>query len=100
MDDAANLISNREFLIDLARFSEGLLSEKQIKRKYRHFDADVWLRLGSDEVLVEAIEAEKIQRIRSGQCAAERAQVLVATAPQQLGRILHSGESNPRHVIE
>jgi hypothetical protein len=100
MDDATNLIGNREFLVDCARFAEGLLSETQIKRKYRHFDSETWERLGSDEALVEAIELEKLQRIRSGQCAAERAQVLVATAPQRLGKILNSGEANPRHVIE
>jgi hypothetical protein len=94
----AELINNREFLEDCARFSEQILTQAQIVKKYR-LDAETLDRLGSDDALVEAIERVKVHRLRSGQCMRERAQVLVATAPQRLGEILNSGGS-PRHVIE
>ena len=72
--DVANLpslIENLEFITDLARYAEGLFSEADVKKKYR-FSDDAWERLGDDDALVEAIEAEKIRRIRNGSTARER----------------------------
>ena len=43
-----------------------MLTEAQVKRKYRRFDDDVWEKLGSDDALVDAIEAERTRRVRSG----------------------------------
>ena len=84
MDDGAaptDLINDTEFITDLARYGEGVLTEAQVKRKYRRFDDEVWEKLGSDDALVDAIEAERTRRVRSGACVREKAQLLQAKAP-------------------
>jgi hypothetical protein len=90
---------DHEFVVDLARYAEGSLSEQQVKKKYR-FDDETWVRLGEDDSLVERIEAEKIRRVRDGSAARERAQQIFATAPGVLGDILHDDGASPRHRIE
>jgi hypothetical protein len=90
---------DNEFVADLARFAEALVSEADIKRKYR-FDDEVWTSLGSDDELVRAIEAEKVRRIRDGSSKRERAQQLVAKAPGVLGEIMLDANANPRHRID
>jgi hypothetical protein len=101
--DVANLplslIENHDFVTDLARYAEGLYSEQQVKKKH-HFDDETWARLGEDEVLIEAIEAEKVRRIRNGSTARERAQQHFASAPTVLGGILNDDGASPRHRIE
>ena len=99
MDDPTSILENHGFIVDCARFAEGLLSEKEVKRKH-HFDDATWARLGEDDVLVEAIEAEKVRRIRNGATARERAQRLFAETPDVLGDILHGDGVSPRHKIE
>jgi hypothetical protein len=99
MDDPTSLIENHEFIADLSRYAEGLLSEQDVKKKH-HFDDDTWARLGDDEALIEAIEAEKVRRIRNGSSARERAQQLFVTAPSVLGDILHDDDASARHRIE
>ncbi len=88
-----------ELTVDLARYSEGLLDESAIRKKYR-FDDDVWASLASNDVLVEAIEKEKAHRIKSGACARERAQLLFAGVPTVLGNILHDEGAAGRMRIE
>jgi hypothetical protein len=95
----ANLSDNFEFIQDLCRFAESILTEKQVKKKWR-FTADVWTRLGDDDVLVEKIEAEKIRRIRDGSSKRERAQLLVVKAPDVLSGILLDSSASPRHRID
>jgi hypothetical protein len=85
-----------DFIVDCARFAEGILTEKTVKKKYR-FDDNTWERLGSDEALIEAIE---IRGIRDGSTASERAQVLFAETPTVLGSILHDDDASARHRIE
>ena len=103
MGDVANfprsLIENHDFITDLARYAENLCTEQQIKKKY-HFDDNTWAHLGEDDALVEAIEAEKIRRVRNGSTARERAQQVFATAPNVLGNILNDDSASPRHRIE
>src|SRR5262249_32572942 len=99
MGDAGSLLDNHEFIVDLARYADGLLSEAAVRKKYRLPD-DVWQGLGNDEELVEAIEAEKVRRIRNGATARERAQQIFATAPNVLGKILNDDSASPRHRIE
>ena len=103
MGDVANfprsLIENHDFITDLARYAENLCTEQQIKKKY-HFDDNTWTHLGEDDALVEAIEAEKVRRIRNGATARERAQRLFAETPDVLGDILHGDGVSPRHKIE
>ena len=93
------LQDNHDFVSDCARYGEGLLSEEAVRRKYC-FDDGAWRKLGDNEALIEAIEAEKIRRVRDGSAARERAQQLFATAPSVLGDILHDDSASPRHRIE
>ena len=88
-----------ELITDLARYAEGLLDEAAVKKIYRFSDED-WDRLGSNDELVEKIQAEKTRRIRNGSSARERAQTLFAEAPAVLGTILHGDDVSPRHKIE
>src|SRR5262245_40719330 len=94
-----SLLEDREFITDCARFAEGLLTEKQIKKKYR-FDSETWEHLGSDDALIEMIELEKLRRIRNGTTAREKAQTHFATAPDILNNIMQDGGASPRHKIE
>jgi hypothetical protein len=61
IDDPTSLVENHEFITDCARYAEGLLSEQAVKKKH-HFDDATWGRLGDDEALIQAIEAEKVSR--------------------------------------
>ena len=99
MADAGSLIENHEFVEDLCRYAEGILTEAAVKKKYR-FDDTTWEKLGSDDALVEVIEAEKVRRTRNGSTARERAQQHFATAPNVLGNILNDDGVSPRHKIE
>src|SRR5262245_58351893 len=98
MDDPTSLIENHEFISDCARYAEGLLSEQDVKKKH-HFDDATWGRLGENDALVEAIEAEKTRRIRNGSTKRERAQTLVAQAPGVLGDIMLDASASPKHRI-
>jgi hypothetical protein len=99
MDDPTSLIENHDFITDCVRYAEGLLSEKEVKKKH-HFDDDTWARLGADETLIAVIEAEKLRRIRNGSTKRERAQQLVAQAPGVLGDIMLDGNASPKHRID
>src|SRR5262245_14987850 len=94
-----SLLEDREFIADCCRFAEGLLTEKQIKKKYR-FDSETWEHLAADDALIEAIELEKMRRIRNGTTAREKAQTHFATAPDILNNIMQDGGASPRHKIE
>ena len=50
------LTDNQEFISDLCRFAENLLTEKQVKKKYR-LPESAWEALGSNDSLVEKIES-------------------------------------------
>jgi hypothetical protein len=97
--DAASLLENQDFITDFARFSESILDEKFLRRKYK-FDNSVWEKLGSDERLIEAIEYERVKRMRNGDSAREKAQQLFVAAPAVLGGILNDNKANARHRIE
>src|SRR5215472_6422981 len=93
-----NLANNRELIADLSRFSEGVLTEQQIRRKWRHLDNNVWE--APDDALVDAVEAERVRRVRSGRAAREKAQNLAVQAPDILGTIMTNDGNSPRHRIE
>src|SRR5262245_50662983 len=98
MDDPTPLIENHDFITDCARYAESLLTEKEVKKKH-HFDAATWERLGENDALVEAIEAEKLRRIRNGQAKREKSQVLVTKAPDVLSGIMLDASASPKHRI-
>jgi hypothetical protein len=71
----AQLEDNQEFVADLCRFAESILTEASVRKKYRLSESS-WDALGSSDGLIEKIEAEKIRRIRDGS-SKEKAQLLV-----------------------
>jgi hypothetical protein len=89
----------RELIVDCARYSEGLLTEKEVKKKHC-FDDATWERLGQDDALVEAIEAEKLRRVRSGLAKRELAQKHVVKAPDVLNTIMLDPAASPKHRID
>jgi hypothetical protein len=96
---STSLIDNHEFVVDLTRYVEGILTEQQIKKKYR-FNDDTWTKIGEDETLIEAIETEKIRRIRSGMTKRERAQQHIVKAPDILEKIMSDDNANARHRVD
>src|SRR5262245_35342312 len=93
------LIEDHEFISDMARYAEGLLSEKDVKKRHR-FDDTTWERLGEDDKLIEAIEAEKLRRVRSGLAKRELAQKHVVKAPDVLNTIMLDSAASPKHRID
>jgi hypothetical protein len=89
----------RELITDLARFSEELVSEATIRKKYR-FSKHDWETLGSNDKLLEMVEDEKTRRVRDGSIKREKAQQLVVKAPGVLGDIMDDPNANPRHRID
>ena len=79
--------NDSEFVADLARYAEGIISEADVKKKYR-FDDKTWERLGRDEELVESIQDERVRRVRSGACKREKAQHYVVRAPDVMNDIM------------
>ena len=72
-DLAQTLMKDQSFIEDLCRFSEGIFTEAAVRKRWRLSESD-WVRLGSDDELVRAIEEEKLRRIRSGATKREIAQ--------------------------
>jgi hypothetical protein len=99
-DLAAHLIKNEEFILDLARYADGILTEEQIRRAYHVFSDDTWSALGECDELVEKIENLRIKRTRSGQTKKELAQKYVAKGPAILDSIMTDERENARHRID
>jgi hypothetical protein len=97
VNDPTNLANNRELVADLSRFAEGVLTEQQVRRKWRALDSAVWD--APDDALVDAVEAERVRRIRTGTSSREKAQLLHTKAPDILSEIM-TGDVSPRHKIE
>jgi hypothetical protein len=93
------LTKDEQFILAMAQYADGTLSEKIIRDRYK-LDGDQWEKLAENDQLVQRIQDEKIRRIRSGATARERAQQLHAEAPGVLGKILHGDDISPRHKIE
>ena len=55
--DLQGLKDNHDFVADCCRYSENILSEEAVRKKW-HFDNATWEKLGSNDALVEAIENE------------------------------------------
>jgi hypothetical protein len=89
----------RALITDCARFSEGTLSEAQVRKRHRLDDA-TWEALGDNEALIEAIEAEKLRRIRSGAAKREKSQHLVIKAPDVVSGIMLDSTQNSRHRLD
>src|SRR5215472_7883769 len=91
---------NDELVSDLARFSESVLTEQQVRKKHHLLGDEAWERMGTDDLLVEMVEAEKVRRIRNGAAKREKAQLHVVAAPDLLSGILKDPKANARHRID
>ena len=103
LDDAPNLPAlrdNHEFIQTMARFADGTLEEKYVRRKYHLLNEAAWTALGKDDALVEKIEEEKILRIRSGATKRELAQRSVVKAPAILESLLLDPKQSAKHRID
>jgi hypothetical protein len=94
-----SLLKDQAFIEDMARFADGVLTEKQVRQKYHLFDESTWLAL-NDDALVEAIELEKTRRIRSGATKRELAQNHVVAAPGILNGIMSDPKQSAKHRID
>jgi hypothetical protein len=94
------LPDNFEFVTDMTRFAEGLVSEATIRKKYHLLEEADWVKLGQDTALVDAIEAEKLRRVRDGSYKRERSQQLVTKAPDVLSGLLLNEKNSPKHRID
>ena len=83
-----------------ARYAENILSEEAVKKKYR-FDDATWENLGTNETLIEKIEAEKIRRIRNGSCQTRAsASCWSHKHPTFWGGNMLDASASPKHRIE
>src|SRR5262245_57605541 len=92
-------LEDDELIENLARFADGTLSEAAVKAKYR-ISKEEWEALGTNDKLVELVEARKLFRVRSGPTKRERAQIEIVDAPPILGGIMRDPNANERHRID
>src|SRR5262245_20717079 len=92
-------LEDDELIETLARFADGTLSEAAVKKKYR-LSEEAWAAMGTDDKLVERVEACKLARIRSGATKREKAQIEIVDAPPILGGIMRDPNANERHRID
>jgi hypothetical protein len=59
-----------EIIVDCCRFMEGLVSDDDVKGKWKFSDED-WTRVGHNRPLQDAIRAERERRIFNGDAARE-----------------------------
>ncbi len=90
-----------DFVADLARFDEELISEQSIRAKYHaRFNDAMWKSFANNEELLRAVDRERQRRIRDGSSAREKALRLYAGVPTVLGSILHNDSVPPKTKIE
>jgi hypothetical protein len=97
--DLQKLKSDDQLIADCARYGEGLFSESDVKKRHRLPDS-VWEALGSDDLFVERVEAEKLRRVRNGNAKRERAQQHITKAPDILASIMEDPGQSARHRID
>ena len=88
-----------EFVTDLARFAEAIVSEADIKRKYRLADA-AWEKFGADDELVRASRCREAAPGPQWACKRERAQIEIRDGPPILGKIMRDPDANAKHKID
>jgi len=96
-----SLIDNDEFVLTMARYSEGLegYSEQEVRRRWNFTDAE-WTALGADNRLVERIRETKMARVKSGAAKREKAQQHVVAAVDVVNGIVADPQANARHRID
>jgi hypothetical protein len=95
-----SLVDDPIFVADCCRFFENLTTESAMRRKYAFITDQEWERLGDDQQLLAAVEAETTRRIRSGQSKREKAQLHVVAAPDILNSIMTNASASCKARIE
>jgi hypothetical protein len=95
-----NPLDDAQLVVDLARYSEGVLTERQLRRKHKQYQEADWLRFGADDGLVSAVELESLRRVRSGEAKKEKSQQLIVKAPAILDSIACDPAASPRHRVD
>jgi hypothetical protein len=98
-DLASSLRENQELIEDLCRYSEGILTEKQVRQRWHLANDEVWTSLGADD-FVERVELERVRRIRSGAAKREKAQLHVVAAADVLNGIMSDPKQSAKHRID
>jgi hypothetical protein len=93
------LLEDQNFILTLARFADGLVSESQVRKKYRLSD-ESWQCLGQDDALVAKIEEVKLARRRTGESAREKAQAVFPRAVDVLASVMDDPRQSARHRID
>jgi hypothetical protein len=88
-----------ELIVALARFSENLLTQEDIKRQFG-FSDEVWEALGSDEKFIAAVREESLRRMRDGSSKREKSQQLVLKGPAILDSIASDVSVSPKHRVD
>jgi hypothetical protein len=97
-----SLIDNDEFVLAMARYSEGLqgYSEQEVRRRWGNLSEKDWVALGTDDRLVKRIQETKLARVKSGAAKRERAQQHVVAAVDVVNGIVADPQANARHRID
>jgi hypothetical protein len=88
-----------ELIEDLCRFSEGVLSEQQTRKRHQLTEND-WVALAEDESLLRKIDDRKLRRIRDCSTKRELAQLHVVRGPQVLATIMDDPATHAKHKID
>src|SRR5262245_46052396 len=99
VDLMPDYLDDHELIADLCRFAEGLLTEKQVRKRH-HLAEKAWRQMGKNDELVEKIEAERIRRIRDGSSKRELAQKHIVRGPEVLGNSMDDPAASPRHRVD
>jgi hypothetical protein len=94
-----SLLDDHDFIVTMARYAEGTITENYVRKKYCLSEA-LWHQLGEDDSLIEKIEDEKLKRCRDGSSKREKAQQLVVKAVDVLGDIALDDKASPKHRID
>jgi hypothetical protein len=95
-----SFIDNDALVVDLARYAEGSLTEKQVRRRHKLLSEGDWEKMSTDEALCDRIEDEKIRRVYSGEAKKELAQKMVVAAPAVMNSIMMDEKASPKHKID
>src|SRR5215472_14420338 len=93
------LLDDRELVADLSRYSLGILSQQQVRKKYR-FSESVWELLATDDELIRKVELETTRRERSGESKRELAQKHIVRGPDVLAAIMDNPKESARHRVD
>jgi len=100
MTDLNTITDDPSFISDCCRYMESLISEAAMRRKYSFLTEKDWQILGDSEILIAAVDLERLRRVRDGSAKRESAQRHIVRGPDTLARIMDDPEANHRHVVD